>query len=133
MAPLAAARRRSMHARTTLPILLRLSRPDDLAFVASLSGDAFSQFGDYRDPISAWFQNPSVFTVVAEDGPALAGFAMLGFVRERPNETWVADLLAIAVKPGARRRGVGRRLIVEMVDVARRLGAPLGVAEMRLS
>lgn len=122
-----------MRVQSTLPTVLRLARREDRDAVAALSADAFSMYGSYRDPVSAWFENPGVFTLIAEDRGGVTGFAMLGFVRERPQEGWVADLLAIAVRTESRRNGIGRELLDEMVDVARRLGAPLGVSELRLS
>ena len=122
-----------MRVQTTFPTVLRLARVEDRQAIAQMSADALSAYGNYREPIGAWFENPGVFTLVADDHGSVVGFSMLGFVREKPGEPWVADLLAIAVRPESRGHGIGRQLVLEMVDVARRLGAPLGVSEVRLS
>ncbi len=54
----------------------------------------------------------------AFDGPEIAGIAGL-LVGKGPKETHKGMLVGMYVRPGARNRGVGRRLVEAVIDLAR--------------
>ena len=99
---------------------LRAGGPGDAPFVAELARTAFSTYGEYDRVLPHWLGTRGVATVVAEDGGTPAGFAMLGMRPGlhlgRPD----AELLAVAVAAPARRRGIGRALVREMIAIAER-------------
>lgn len=111
------------------PIELRLARDDDRAFIVELCTRTFADLGDYRDTVASWLDGQDAVAIIALALDERLGFALLaarraiGFGR-RPS----AELLAIALVPGARGRGVGRRLLARAELVARGWDA----TEMRL-
>ena len=100
--------------------LLRVGGPGDATFVAELARTAFSAYGEYDRVLPHWLGTRGVATVVAEDDGTPAGFAMLGMRPGlhlgRPD----AELLAVAVSARARRRGIGRALVREVIVIAER-------------
>ena len=108
---------------------LRLGRLEDRDFVIELAVDTFATLGDYRSTMQSWLDGPDSVAIIANEHGARLGFALLaarraiGFGR-RPN----AELLAIALLPQARGRGVGRLLLDRAELVARGWDAD----EMRL-
>lgn len=97
----------------TLPAFeLRLARPEDRDFVVGLAVESFADLGDYRATIESWIAAREVASIVAVADGVPCGFALIavrrsiGFVRRVH-----AELLAIAVEPGSRRRGIARRLL----------------------
>jgi ribosomal protein S18 acetylase RimI-like enzyme len=95
---------------------IRPGRRADREFVALLSAEVFSRFGDYDRILPEWMDSPAVRTLVAEASGAPAGFVMVGLEESDPG---VADLLAIAVAPAWQHRGVGRRLLAAAEELAR--------------
>jgi ribosomal protein S18 acetylase RimI-like enzyme len=110
-------------------VALRLGTRDDREFLLDLAATTFAELGDYRTTIASWLDAPEVVTIVASDGTARLGFALvaarraIGFGR-RPS----AELLAIALVPAARGQGVGSLLLRRAELVARGFDAD----EMRL-
>lgn len=108
---------------------LRLGRRDDRDFIAELCAQTFTELGDYRATVHAWLDGPDAVAVVATRTGERLGVALvaarraIGFGR-RPD----AELLAIALRPAARGRGVGRVLLARAETVARGWDA----REMRL-
>jgi ribosomal protein S18 acetylase RimI-like enzyme len=102
-------------------IAIRLARDGDLGFVRTLSAEAFATYGDYSGVLPAWLGDPAVQTLLAElPGESAVGFAMLG--PRRPHRLLAmpgGELLALAVAPHQRHRGVGRRLLLEVEHCAR--------------
>lgn len=105
-------------------IALRAGGAGDAPFVATLAGEAFAGYGDYDEILPRWLRRRGVRTIVAEVDGAAAGFAMVtvrtGVHLGRPD----AELLAVAVAPGARRRGVGTALVREAITAAAAWGLP---------
>ena len=99
---------------------LRPGRATDDRFVAALARAAFGDYGDYDRVLPHWLGARGVATVVAEDHGVAVGFAMVGMRPglhlRRPD----AELLAVAVVPAARGRGVGTALVGETIAIAER-------------
>ena len=91
---------------------IRPARPEDLPAIVALEAseygpDAYSRFF-LRQAHDLW---PSLLLVAVADG-SVAGYA-LGALSESPREGW---LLAMLIEPRARRLGLGRALVAEIVD-----------------
>lgn len=124
-----------------LPPVLALAQPTirpgtdaDRAFVLDLSAACFGHLGDYRQILAGWAAHPGVrITIAAEPGGAPIGYAMQAFVQGEWDLYPTADLIALAVTPRARRRGVARLLLDCAVDLARAEAPLIGAADtMRL-
>ena len=96
---------------------IRPVAPADVPLVRRLSADAFSRYGDYERIVMEFGSLQSVATRVAAVDGGFSGFMMVEVPGGRPD---VGDILAIAVEPSARRRGVGRALIAEAEALTRR-------------
>lgn len=100
-------------------MIIRSAIASDVPAVASLER---SNFGDQAYP--AVFLRQAVdlwpdLICVADDNEALLGYA-LGAPSASPDEGWI---LAVAVRPDARGRGVGRALTQSLVDRLGKAGA----------
>lgn len=110
-------------------VALRRGGPPDRAFILGLARESFVEFGEYGEIIARWLDASGVVSVIARQGATPVGFAVVaphrrfGVLRPR-----VAELVAIAVAPGLRSRGVGRVLLERGELVSRGWGAP----ELRL-
>jgi len=108
---------------------LRLGRENDRSFIVELCARTFADLGDYRATVHSWLDGSDTVAVVATRGGERIGTALIaarraiGFAR-RPD----AELLAIALLPGARGGGLGRALLERAELVARGWDA----REMRL-
>jgi ribosomal protein S18 acetylase RimI-like enzyme len=105
-----------------LPLRVRRGSRSDLSFIANLSGDVFGVYGPYGEWVGRWFESDSAITVVATLSEKPTGFAMLGRFADSSQNLFSAELLAIAVEPGSRRRGVGRMLLTEIEEIATSMG-----------
>lgn len=114
--------------------VLRPARAEDAEFLAELAGEAFGDYGDYRPMVAAWAADPHVEVTLAEHDGSPAGAAFLVFLRpgEAP-DTKVADLLALAVAPPLRGRGIGRALVAHVVARARDVARRHGISALRLA
>jgi ribosomal protein S18 acetylase RimI-like enzyme len=102
-------------------VLIREGGAGDRAFVLSLGAAAFARFGDYEPVLREFLFHPDVSIWIAESGSGRAGFALL----ERPAEVpGLADLVAIAVDPAQRRKGVARALLARIVAIAEERAEP---------
>lgn len=106
------------------PFRIREGSAADTAFVREISGEVFTQFGDYGAFLPSYLEHPSVFTVVAEEHGQPVGFLMLALVASKrampweqpapgrePAEVLDAEVLAVAVAPEHQSRRVGTRLM----------------------
>ncbi|HEX4825812.1 MAG TPA: GNAT family N-acetyltransferase [Candidatus Polarisedimenticolaceae bacterium] len=84
--------------------------------------EAFARFGDYEPILRAFLGKDDVSSWIAEEDGHPAGFALV----ERPLVLpGFADLVAIAVTPEHRRRGLAGGLLRAVVQDAERRGEPL--------
>lgn len=99
-----------------------------------LSARCFEHLGDYRTILGGWFDHPGVRTTLALDaGREPVGYVMQAFVQGELDLRPVADLIAIAVHPDARRAGYARLLLGAALDLARTEAALIDAADrMRL-
>jgi len=98
---------------------------DDLAYVAALEAQihlAPWTLGNFRDAIAAGY-----CARVGERGGRIIAYGVLMLA---PGE---AQLLNLSVVPDCRRQGLGRTLLAQFVDDARRLGAEQMFLEVRVS
>jgi len=106
-------------------VVWRPLAPDDLGYVAALEAQihlAPWTLGNFRDALAAGYSA----RVGEREGRVLAyGVLMLA-----PGE---AQLLNLSVVPDCRRQGLGRVLLAQFVDDARRLGAEQMFLEVRVS
>jgi len=103
--------------RAELPSIRRATL-DDLDAIMSLETSTFASDAWSRGTMRAELGSPHGYYLVA-DGPAdgaIAGYAGL----LAPVDSGQADIQTIAVAPTARRHGLGRALMVALLDEARR-------------
>ncbi len=119
-------------ARPPDAIAFRASEPADRLFVARLAEAAFGHLGPgYGALLGSWIGAPEVASIVVTVGSRPVGLSMLGLYA---NEGVVrADLLALAVAPGARRLGIGWALLERTIALAERCAQERGARELRLS
>jgi ribosomal protein S18 acetylase RimI-like enzyme len=104
-----------------LQLGFRGANPRDLPFIAHLSEQVFSIYGPYGEIIARWASFPHIITVVVEGGDRPIGFAMINpalGTQDLPK----AELMAIAVAPQYQGRGIGRKLLEYVEELARGRG-----------
>ncbi|MDW8467950.1 MAG: GNAT family N-acetyltransferase [Burkholderiales bacterium] len=109
-------------------ITLRLALPRDAHAIAALAREhieaGLPPKYDAARILRAMRRRDTVVLVAAE-GSAVRGFAVMEFGEER------AHLVLLAVSPGHRRRGIGRRLIEWLLESARTAGIASVHLELR--
>jgi ribosomal protein S18 acetylase RimI-like enzyme len=109
-------------------ILIRQAKLSDKAFIAGLSGKAFSIYGPYRTTVSQWFESDVTMTFISMVEGRPVGFVMMGALPgDREGETR-AEVLAIAVSPEFQHRGIGE----ELLQSAQKCLEELGEGKQRL-
>jgi ribosomal-protein-alanine N-acetyltransferase len=116
----------------TLPVAPAAARvvwrplaPSDLAYVAALEAHIHAapwSLGNFRDALAAGYS-----TRVAERHGRIVAYGVLMLA---PGE---AQILNVSVVPDSRREGLGRALVRQFIDDARRLGAEQCFLEVRVS
>lgn len=108
------------------PVVVRKFLPDDLQAALEIDRDVF---GGYNPAIfTAFYEYHSVSTLVADLGGSVAGF-VLGF-KHTPFE---GRVFWLAVRPGFQNRGIGTRLMLEVIRSFRQIGAMSATLEVRVS
>ena len=102
-------------------ISIRRANLGDIGFIGQLSGRAFGVYGPYRNLVPGWFESNSTITLIAGEKGKPVGFAMMGRLLDESERENRCELLAIAVEPNVRRRGIGRMLLRKMEKEASRL------------
>jgi ribosomal-protein-alanine N-acetyltransferase len=109
---------------------LAIARPSDAVELAHLARDLVETgLGwSYRpERIRALIRDADVVTLIARDGPRVAGFAVMKLGDER------AHLVLLAVRTTQRRRGIARRLLEWLLASARVAGMASIHVELRAS
>jgi ribosomal protein S18 acetylase RimI-like enzyme len=113
------------------------ARPEDVIPLGKISESVFEDYGDYGKIVAKFFTSQGVTTYVARVGADVVGFLMLGFLPwsggDSEGNPWIADLLAIAVVPGHRRRGIGKAFVEQMFKLAGEMGEWRDVREIQLT
>ena len=103
-----------------LKLVFRKANSSDLPFIIELSKRVFSIYGPYDKIIAGWASLVHTVTVVVEEMGQPRGFAMINLApqaKDRAN----GELLAIAIFPEYHGRGIGKKLLKYMEDLARSL------------
>jgi L-phenylalanine/L-methionine N-acetyltransferase len=100
------------HPRAGRDLTIRGRTPGDEPFIVALGTAAFARFGDYAPVMTGFLESPDVAAHIAWTGNDRAGFALVDEPQAAPG---FADLVAIAVAPQHRRRGVGRALLGHVI------------------
>ncbi len=97
---------------------IRRAALDDLDAIMELETSTFASDAWSRGTMRAELVSPHGYYLVADATPggAIAGYAGLLAAADSGQ----ADIQTIAVAPGARRHGLGRALMVALIDEARR-------------
>jgi ribosomal protein S18 acetylase RimI-like enzyme len=103
----------------------------DETFVRDIAAEAFAPYGDYRSILPRWLRMPGVKTYLSENEKSLTGYIMVAYFRDFQN--LVGDILAIAVAPEFRGRGIGRALLRHAVSVCEKASEHYPVRAIRLS
>jgi ribosomal-protein-alanine N-acetyltransferase len=106
-------------------LLVRRANLSDIRFIGQLSGKVFSVYGPYRRLVPQWFESGFTVTLIAVQQSVPVGFAMIGALSDGLQGESQCELLAIAVRPDAQRRGIGRLLLWKIEEEAGRLGEPV--------
>jgi ribosomal-protein-alanine N-acetyltransferase len=100
-------------------LTLRLARPEDSPAMAQMAREQIEAGLTPRytaSRIGRLIRDADTLALVADDGQALQGFAIMSFGEER------AHLVLLCVQPGQRRHGTGRGLLDWLVRSARVAG-----------
>ncbi len=104
------------NARNILPVTLHPVAIPDCAVLASLHAGSFHDAWS-MEYFTSLLGSPGAFAIVAEAAAIPTGFVL---VRAAADE---AEILSIGVNIGARRGGVGRKLVAAAAERARQMGA----------
>jgi ribosomal-protein-alanine N-acetyltransferase len=109
------------------PFRIRPSVPADLGELTRLEGVAFSDPWSPAMIAEAIADRAAVALVAADEGGGLVGSVVARVVADE------AEILTIAVAPAMRRRGLGRRLLDQVLSALRERGAGSVWLEVRAS
>lgn len=110
-------------------LTIRGTAPDDADLIATLIAELAQQQGNSTEHISAdtlsrhaFGTTPDFEVLVAERNGAVVGYALFHFAYEPAYSARGIYLSDIYVRPGARRRGIGRALVAAAAARAKQLG-----------
>jgi ribosomal protein S18 acetylase RimI-like enzyme len=98
---------------------IRNGASGDRDFVAELSRQVFSKYGDYERILPACLDDPQFHTLIGEHNDRSAGFCMLSI------GDGIGEVVAVAVDPLWQGRGIGRALMQAIIEDARGMGIRL--------
>lgn len=97
--------------------MITAASPDDIAALVEIERVCFGADTWSETLVRAELDAPSRSVITARHGNQVIGYASVSVTVD------LADLLRIAVHPGARRRGYGRRLLEDVMRLAALSGA----------
>lgn len=103
-------------------VSVRIARAGDVDYIRSLSKTAFHEYGPYEEMLPDWFTSGITVTLLAVLEERRVGFAMIRRIGRESRLYGVSELLAIAVEPAQRKKGIGNLLLSEMQKTAHRGG-----------
>ncbi|MBW1742920.1 MAG: GNAT family N-acetyltransferase [Deltaproteobacteria bacterium] len=103
-------------------VSVRIARAGDVDYIRSLSKTAFQEYGPYEEMLPDWFTSGITVTLLAVLEERPVGFAMIRRLGRESRLHRVSELLAIAVEPEQRKRGIGDLLLNEIQKAADRTG-----------
>jgi ribosomal protein S18 acetylase RimI-like enzyme len=103
-------------------VSVRIARAGDVDYIRNLSRTAFHEYGPYDEMLPDWFTSGITVTLLAVVEERPVGFAMIRRIGRESRLHRVSELLAIAVEPPQRNRGIGNFLLSEMQKTAYRTG-----------
>lgn len=103
-------------------VSVRIARAGDVDYIRGLSRTAFHEYGPYEDMLPDWFTSGITVTLLALLEECPVGFAMIRRLGRESRLHRVSELLAIAVEPAQRKRGIGDLLLDEIQKAAHRTG-----------
>ena len=106
-------------------VSVRIARAGDVGFIRNLSRTAFHEYGPYDEMLPDWFMAGITVTLLAVLEERPVGFAMIRRIGRESRLHRVSELLAIAVEPSQRNRGIGNLLLNEMQKTAYRSGVEI--------
>jgi ribosomal protein S18 acetylase RimI-like enzyme len=98
---------------------IRNGSPVDRDFVVDLARKVFSTYGEYDRILPTCLDDPRFHTLVSEQEDRPTGFCMLSI------GDGIGEVVAIAVDPLWRGRGIGRKLMQAIAEDARGMGISL--------
>ena len=113
-----------MSVKTQTPVIdLRAASPADVPAIVVIERLSFVHAGERfrRRRISYLTTNPRAIVFVAQENEEVLGWTA-GLVWTRGKEPW-GRIYALAVRPKARGRKLGRKLLQKMIDTLRQRGA----------
>jgi ribosomal-protein-alanine acetyltransferase len=107
---------------------LRLARADDLDAMIAIERAAYPTDAWSAGAMSSQLDSPNTHYVVAVEEEQIVGYA--GLLAPRGLET--AEVHTVTVAEGSRRRGIGRRMLIALLEEATARGATEVFLEVRV-
>ena len=111
-----------------MTVELRLARADDLDAVIAIERAAYPTDAWSAEAMGSQLENPNTHYVIAVEEDRIVGYA--GLLAPRGLET--AEVHTVTVAEGYRRRGIGRRMLVALLEEATARGATEVFLEVRV-
>jgi len=102
-------------------VTVQPAEPVDAHYIRSLGKKVFQQYGPYEEMLVRWFESGITVTFLALMKGRPVGFAMLSRLKGVWYLPRVSELLAIAVEPEKRNRGIGDLLMKKIQRKAEEL------------
>jgi ribosomal protein S18 acetylase RimI-like enzyme len=118
-------------------VVIEPSQRKDLTLIQAISEDVFSGYDAYVRLLPRFFTTQGVTTYMARTPEETVGFIMIGFLPwnagKREGDSWIGDILAIAVVPRLQRRGIGRSMLDQAVSLVSQMADWRDVHEIQLT
>lgn len=111
---------------------IRLATRDDLPAIMEIEDSSFESAGERfsAEVVRRLLANPRARVTVAQDGPAVAGWAA-GLVRQSATGKVSGRIYSVATHPAHRGKGVGRDLCEDLLTWFAELGSSAAYLEVR--